>query len=84
MEQDIDTTTHGEMAVMGRDGDTKLIWSRDNADEVDNARRTFRDLKAKGYACFRTRGKNGDRGEQVTEFDPNAERYIFIPAMAGG
>lgn len=82
-ESTIDTRTHGEIAVMDHTGDTKIIWSRDNADEVENAKRTFRDLRGKGYAAFLT-DKKGEKAEQIHEFDPNAERIIFVPPMRGG
>lgn len=72
------------MAVMDRTGDTKIIWSRDNADEVANARRTFDDLTKKGYTAFRVEGKDGRQGEKMTTFDPEAERIIFAPRMQGG
>ena len=64
-------------------GDTKLIWAADNADEVENARRTFDDLRKKGFAAFRV-NKLGNKGEQMTEFDPAAESVLFIPMMQGG
>ena len=44
---DIDTKTHGEMAVMDQTGDTKVLWSRDNEDEVENARQQFAAFKRK-------------------------------------
>lgn len=75
--------TRGEMAVMDGSGDTKHMWSRDNADEVENARKTFRNFKEKGFACFKV-DKRGEKSEQVDVFDPNAEKYIFVPPMAGG
>lgn len=86
MEEQLETTAphRGEMSVMGVEGDTKLMWSRDNPDEVENARRTFNDLKAKGYAVFLTRIKRDEPGQQVDKFDPSAERYIFVPPMRGG
>ena len=65
-------------------GDTRIIWSRDNQDEVVNARRTFDDLVRKGFLAFRVEGKEGMKGEQIKEFDPNAERLILTPALRGG
>lgn len=64
-------------------GDTKYMWNRDNADEVKIGREMFRDLRAKGYAAWRT-DKKGERTEQMIEFDPNAERVLFTPPMQGG
>jgi hypothetical protein len=72
------------MAIMDETGDTKIMWSRDNEDEVAVARRTFDDMKKKGYTAFRVTGKDGVAGEQMRDFDPNAERIIFTKPQAGG
>jgi DNA polymerase IIIc chi subunit len=82
--ENLNVKTHGEIAVMDATGDTKVIWSRDNADEVEVAREQFKQFKAKGFTAFKVRGKDGERGDQIDEFDPNAERIIFVPAMRGG
>lgn len=84
-EQDLATNPNlSAISVMDSTGDTKLIWDRNNADEVENARRTFADLKKKGHAAFRVTGTDGAKGEQLHEFDPNAERMIMVPQMRGG
>ncbi len=72
------------MAITNETGDTKVLWSKDNEDEVENARRTFKDMRKKGYTAFRVTGKNGEPGEQMNEFDPDAERIIFTKPQAGG
>lgn len=76
--------TDGEIATMGVEGDVKTIWDRNNADEVANAKQTFDNLRKKGYLAFRVTGKDGEKGEQMTEFDPTAERMIMVPQMRGG
>ena len=65
-------------------GDTKVIWDSSNDDEVAAARSTFDRLIAKGYTAFRAEGKNGEKGEKITKFDPNAERMILVPRIQGG
>jgi hypothetical protein len=72
------------MAVMDHTGDTKVIWSRDNADEVEMARKQFAEFKKKKFVAFSVVGKSGEKGVQIDEFDPNAERIIFVPPMVGG
>jgi len=64
-------------------GDTKLIWDASNADEIETARRTFDDLKAKGFAAFSVK-KDGGKGEQINKFDAQAEKLIMVPQMKGG
>jgi len=72
------------MAVTDETGDTKIMWSKDNEDEIEVARATFKKMKDKGYTAFRVTGKNGEPGEQMREFDPDAERIIFTKPQAGG
>jgi len=75
---------HGAMAVMGKEGDTKYIWDKNVPAEVEVARSTFNGfVKDKKYLAFKVNDK-GDKGEQVRDFDPNHERYIFAPPMVGG
>jgi len=73
-----------ELVTMDHTGDTKLLWDSDNKDEVDNAREAFNRLTKKGYLAYAVKGKNGDKGEQVKSFDPEAERIILTPALVGG
>lgn len=73
-----------EIATMDGTGDTKRIWDKNNPDEVEDARASFDRLRAKGYLAFHVTGKDGERGEQMTKFDPNAERMILVPAFKGG
>jgi len=70
-------------AVKGIAGDTKTIWDRTKATEVEAARELFNSLIKKGYAAFSV-DKNGEKGEHMTAFDANAERVIFSPALQGG
>lgn len=79
----IETTEQGELAIMGRDGDTKVYWTRGNAAETAAARATFDSLRAKGYLAYRLVG-DGTKGEQLLEFDPNAQQIILAPAPVGG
>jgi len=74
----------GELSIMGRQGDTKIIWDANRREEVDAARKTFDDLRAKGYLAFEVTGEKGEKGRQVFAFDPNAERLILAPPMRGG
>lgn len=72
------------MAVMDHTGDTKIMWSKDNEEEVEEAREQFNRMKKKGFAAFFVKGKDGAQGEQMHEFDPKAERIIFVKQMRGG
>jgi hypothetical protein len=72
------------ISVMGEPGDTKHIWDKRKDDEVEAARSLFKSLTKKGYRAFRVTGKDGEKGEQMNEFDADAERMILVPQMAGG
>lgn len=71
-------------SVMGLPGDSKHIWDKTKEVEVEAARTLFNTLTKKGYVAFHVKGKDGDKGEQMKEFDKDAERVIFVPQMAGG
>lgn len=71
------------MHVMDRTGDTKVIWSADNPDEVENAKATFDRLKGKGFLAYTVR-EDGEKGEVIRKFDKTAERIIMAPQLVGG
>lgn len=73
----------GQLCVLDHTGDTKIIWDRHNEDEVAAARRTFDDLKKKGFLSYSV-SKDGSRGEVIREFDPDAEKIILSAPMQGG
>lgn len=73
----------GVMAVMGKDGDTKITWDRTRPVEVEEARRTFNSYRDKGYVAYKL-DSMGDKGEVIRNFDPEAQRVVFAPAMVGG
>lgn len=73
----------GTMHVMGQSGDTKVVWDADHPDEVNQARRTFEELRAKGFNAYEVTRK-GEKGNMVTNFNPDAEKIILAPPMQGG
>jgi hypothetical protein len=73
----------GEMRVMGQRGDTKIIWDADNDAEVSSARATFNRLREQRFLAFSV-AKTGEKGERIGAFDPDAEKLIMVPPMAGG
>jgi hypothetical protein len=73
----------GEMATLSRAGDVRIIWNPDNAAETAAAKKSFDDLTKKGHLAFAVK-KTGDKGDQIREFDPDAEKIILAPPMRGG
>lgn len=78
-----DITTHGLISVMDASGDTKYTWSRHNPTEVEMARASFVSFREKGFAAFRVQ-RDGSAGDQIREFDPLAEKILFVPQLKGG
>lgn len=73
----------GTMRVMDqKHGDFEVAWDADDETSVENARQTFTDLRAKGFNLFRM--KSGAKGDQIREFDSEAEKMLAIPPIAGG
>ena len=79
----IETHKQGVMHIMDSTGDTKVLWSADSPDEVANAKRTFDDLRRKGFLAY-TVDEEGGRGEVIREFDKTAGRIIMAPQLVGG
>lgn len=74
----------GQLAVMGRAGDTKVIWDPNNADEVEAARAQWDKLVGeRKFAAFAV-GPKGQKADRLKEFDPSIEKVILVPPMAGG
>lgn len=70
---------------MGVKGDEKLTWDSEDDLQIKKAQTRFKELIGKGYKMFVSKDIAGSkRGEQISEFDPNAERIIAVPPMAGG
>lgn len=73
----------GEMHVLDKKGDTKIVWDREVAAEVEAARTTFDTLKKKGFYGYSVK-KTGEKKDLITAFDPSAEKLIMAPMMKGG
>lgn len=71
------------LAIMGKEGDTKMTWSPDSETEVDEARRSFDNLKRKGYQAYSV-NEDGSKGRQLDTFDSKAARIIMAPQIRGG
>lgn len=65
-------------------GDTKVMWNPRDPDEVQTARKAYERLVRKGFRAFRVGSDGKAITPAMTEFDPNAEKIILAPQMAGG
>lgn len=73
----------GTLKIMDGTGDFKVVWNRENADEVEVARASFDKMLKKGYAAYGVK-KGGDKKDRVYTFDPDSEAIIMAAPMAGG
>jgi hypothetical protein len=80
---DIVPDNHGVMVVLDGTGDTKHIWDRNNPGEVATMRELYDSQVAKGMQAYSV-DRKGNKQERIREFDPNAEKIIFAPALRGG
>jgi hypothetical protein len=76
-------TEDGVLVILDQSGDTRHTWNRNNADEVREMRDLFDRMIKKGYQAWSVTRK-GDKDQRITEFDPQAEKVIFAPALVGG
>lgn len=73
----------GTLATLAPEGDLRTTWDSDNAEEVRAARDQFDTLKKKGYLAFKVK-RDGEKGDLIQEFDPEAEKIIMSPPVRGG
>jgi hypothetical protein len=74
----------GVIQMIGKEGDSRIMWDRTNKVEVGVAKAAF-DAAIKGGAMvYVADGKEGARGEQVKKFDAKHERLIVVPPLQGG
>lgn len=72
-----------ELCVMDATGDTKIIWNPADDFETKNAREQFEKHKKQGYVIYKV-DPDGDSGEVMHSFDPNAAKMIARQRVVGG
>jgi hypothetical protein len=65
-------------------GDYKVIWDRSKPDEVEAAREQFTKWRKKGYMAYSVKGKNGEKGEILHDFDEDAQAIVFAAPLRRG
>lgn len=73
----------GDLRVLGREGDLKTVWDVDKPAEVEAAKKTFNELKTKGYLAYAVQ-EGGAKGIRLFDFDPKRNSIILAPPMTGG
>lgn len=78
------------MDVMNTTGHTTVTWNPEDESSVRDARREFQSLIRQGYSAFRMNvvSENGvvveEKGERISEFDPQAGKVMMVPHLRGG
>lgn len=72
-----------EMAILGAEGDTRIMWDPERPAEVEAARAAFDRLLREGYTAY-TVTDDGERGRRVDTFDPALQALILVPRIVGG
>lgn len=70
------------IAVINASGDTRVEFDEADPVSLAEARQVWEKIKEKGGEVFRA-APNGEGGERLREFDPNAD-MIGIPKIVGG
>ena len=73
----------GQLREMSKKGDLKLLWDSDNEQEVSAAKEVFDKRIKEGWAAFGEK-RLGGKGERIKVFDPEDERIVLVPPIAGG
>lgn len=81
----------GELRIIGKsptalagdvvEGDLRLSWRKDNAEEVALAEKTFKDYIDKGWLAI---GEISGKKTMIFAFDPDLEKIVLSPLMMGG
>jgi hypothetical protein len=73
----------GEIRILNpKLGDEQITWNPNNIKEIDAAKAKFWEYLAQGFQAFRINAEG--RGNQITEFDPEAGQIIMVPRIKGG
>lgn len=75
---------HGLMTILDRSGDTAVLWDRADPEQVEETRRRFDEIIGQGYLAEKTNTGYAQDGEQIREFDPQAQRIVMRPPLVGG
>ncbi len=81
----------GELRVIGRspivmfgdtvEGELRLTWSNNNAQELDLAKKTFDEYINKGWIAV---AEVSRKKMQIFTFNPNLETIVLSPLTTGG
>lgn len=71
------------LSIPNEEGDLRVEWDPNNAEQVEIARESFNRARGNNMAAYRMQ-PGGGRGELIREFDPDAAAILMAPQMVGG
>jgi hypothetical protein len=73
----------GVLRILGPTGDVRVEWDATDVDDVRDMRERFDKIVADGYLVFEL-DESTLEGQQVSTFDPAAERLRAFRPLQGG
>ena len=70
-----------KLQILGSRGDDTYAWDTEVEIEVETAAQIFSEKLLGGYHAFTV---TEEKRELIRTFDPEAERIVMFPAIAGG
>jgi len=74
----------GTMSILSQKGDETVRWDKDDPASVENARKKFLEFLAERKGMAIRMNEDGQKGDKMTDFDPDAERVVLMPLVVGG
>jgi phosphoribulokinase len=73
----------GTLKVLMGNEEEKIFWSLDDSEAVQKAREKFDHYQKQGFIAAKIVDQ-GDKGVQLSEFDPEAEEIFMLGLADGG
>ena len=74
----------GELSILSHLGDEKVTWDKDDPESVAEARKKFLEFLGERKGMAVRMNPDGQKGDMITDFDPDAERILLMPMIVGG
>jgi len=71
------------LKILSTEGDTRVVWDKENGQEAKEAKAKFEEMLGKGYTAFSVDSK-GRKNRKIEEFDLDAEEILMVPPTARG
>lgn len=79
----METATLHKWHELNQEGDTTVEWDPDDSNQVEMVKKSFNDMKAKGYRFFEKK-KGGEPGRRIDVFDPSIEKMVMVKQIVAG